>query len=142
MNNEFDRNLKPLNQSENYPYAINECFEVINAPVAKKTICTRLRNYLNNIIHQPHLFIKVFSYISVLILGCLTCYLIVQSFKYGFFQSSKSMLVGPRSTIVRVNYNCLLDYLTTPYQKDVFFSNGRRKPKKKSLFKKKCNKYS
>ena len=48
------------------------------------------------------------------------------------------MLVGPRSTIVRVNYNCLLDFLTTPYQKDVFFSNGRRKPKKKSLFKKKC----
>jgi hypothetical protein len=140
MNKEVDYK-EPLNQSENYPNAI-ESFEEIIAPAPKKMLCSRLRNYLNNIIHQPHLFTKIFSYISVLILGCFTCYLIVQSLDYGFFKSSKSMLVGPRSTIVRANYNCLLNDLTTPYQKDVFFSNGRRKPKKKSLFKRKCYKYS
>jgi len=137
MNEEIDQN-KLLNQNENNQdeYANVQRIQIGKA---KKTFYFRLRTSIKRTIQEPHLLLRIFLYISVLSLGCLTCYLIVQSLNYAFFKDSKEMLYGPRSTVVNVNFSCLLGALTKSSTTAMFFSNGRRKPKKKSIFKRKCN---
>ena len=53
---------------------------------ATNTCCTRFSSNLKITIQEPHLLKRIFLYIFVMSLGCVTCYIIFQSLYYGFFK--------------------------------------------------------
>ena len=70
--------------------------------VSKSICCAPIRDYINRTVQGPRLVLSTFLYISVLTIFVLTCYIIFQSFNYGFIKNREDMLVGT-SQVVRIN---------------------------------------
>ncbi len=93
--------------------------------VSQSICCAPLRDYVNRTVQGPRLVLSTFLYISVLTIFALTCYIIFQSFNYGFIKNREDMLVGT-SQVVRINPFSLLNALSTPSLKKGDFSNTGR----------------
>ena len=104
--------------------------------VSKSICCAPLRDYINRTVQGPRLVLSTFLYISVLTIFVLTCYIIFQSFNYGFIKNREDMLVGT-SQVVRINSFSLLNALSTPSLKKVDFSNTGRNHGLKAIIGKK-----